>query len=79
MDKKSILIKKIRWERVWIYFYPESYDKTTNIHLSSMSGEKLFALKACEEEKAYRINISNPGNCKMLPVGCRQMTDQMWR
>ena len=69
MDKKSILIKKIRWERVWIYFYPESYDKTTNIHLSSMSGEKLFALKACEEEKAYRINISNPGNCKMLPVG----------
>ena len=59
MDKSSMLIKKIRWDRIWIYFYPENYDPKTEVFICSMVGEKLFALKSCDEEKAYKINISN--------------------
>ena len=69
MDKSSMIIKKIRWDRIWIYFYPENYDPKTEVFICSMVGEKLFPLKSCDEEKAYKINISNPGNCKMLAVG----------
>lgn len=69
MSVNSLLIKNICWDRIWIYFYPESFDPTVEVYLCSMNGERLFSLKKCDDKKAYKINISNPGNCKMLPIG----------
>ena len=75
MAIKSLVINKIKWDRIWIYLYPDSYSEDTSLSIVSMNGETSFELKKCNEEKAYKLNISNPGDCRMLPVGVYKFTD----
>ncbi|MCR5104282.1 MAG: CDP-glycerol glycerophosphotransferase family protein [Eubacterium sp.] len=75
-------VSKIKWDRIWISFYIKAdcpYDG--NVYLINSDGNIRFNLKCYSDNpekntklsnahiKEFRLNITNPGNCKMLPTG----------
>ncbi len=77
-------IKNIKWDRIWIYFETDRLPMDKTIYLRSIDGSFSAPLKKCNSDEFlvtnglnnnpdnsswYKINITNPGNCEMLPVG----------
>lgn len=76
-------IKKILWDRIWISFFiddiPDKYivflKKISRypVHKKNSSDrDVIFPLKIGTSGE-YKLNISNPGNCKMLSAGIYQL------
>lgn len=67
-------ITDIYWDRMWIYFRITPADMndlppdTFRPYIINTDGSYKAFLKH-EETGLYKLNITNPGNCKMLPVG----------
>lgn len=65
-------ITSLYWDRIWIYFEikadgqnpPDSFSPCI---INEAGNYKAYLRK--ENPGIYKLNITNPGNCKMLPVG----------
>ena len=63
-------VRKIKWDRIWIRFFMNETDipASTSFYLVSMNGNLKFKLVPSEDDsQEFKINITNPGNCEMLP------------
>ena len=69
MDNTFIEINKIAWDRIWIRFFINVASDGCKLWLADKDGNPLFLLKKGEEEKEYKLNITNPGGGKMLSTG----------
>lgn len=69
MNMKPI-INNIKWDRIWIHFYISNLPSNSSVYISSLDGKYIHPLKVTEDNPhIYLLNITNPGNCKMLPTG----------
>ncbi len=77
---QEFIINRIKWDRIWISFYIDASDtsplknkpfsnKDFSVLLEDVKGAVSFTLKAGESENKFMLNITNPGNCEMLPAG----------
>ena len=64
------IINNIKWDRIWIHFYISNLPSNSSVYISSLDGKYIHPLKVTEDNPhIYLLNITNPGNCKMLPTG----------
>ncbi|MBO4864920.1 MAG: CDP-glycerol glycerophosphotransferase family protein [Eubacterium sp.] len=64
------VVTNISWDRIWISFYIENVPATEHIHIRALNGSYSARLVHPDQSSTeYRLNITNPGNCRMLPVG----------
>ena len=64
------VVTKISWDRIWISFYIENVPLTDAVYIKSADGSYSAPLIHSDENPAeFKLNITNPGNCRMLPVG----------
>ena len=66
---EKVFIKNIEWDRIWISFFIEGLDETSNVFISNSKRTYSFSLKKGDAPDEYKLNITNPGDCKMLPTG----------
>ena len=62
-------VNKITWDRIWISFYIKKLQPESEVFLCDQNNRLSFRLKHVEGTDEYKLNITNPGNCRMLPVG----------
>ena len=63
-------INNIKWDRIWIHFYISDLPSNSTVYISSLNGKYIYPLKVAEDNPSvFLLNITNPGNCKMLPPG----------
>ncbi len=65
---EKVFIKNIEWDRIWISFFIEGLDETSNVFISNSKRTYSFSLKKGDAPDEYKLNITNPGDCKMLPT-----------
>ena len=70
---EKVFIKNIEWDRIWISFFIEGLDETSNVFISNSKRTYSFSLKKGDAPDEYKLNITNPGNCKMLPTGIYEL------
>jgi len=70
---EKVFIKNIEWDRIWISFFIEGLDETSNVFISNSKRTYSFSLKNGDAPDEYKLNITNPGNCKMLPTGIYEL------
>ena len=63
------IISNIYWDRMWIFFEikPVTSERFFPYIINSDCSYKAYLLK--HSEGLYKLNITNPGNCRMLPLG----------
>lgn len=73
---KTFTINNIKWDRIWISFFIEEITAGLTdgkgeaaVYIKDISGQYSFKLQPGEAENEFKLNITNPGNCKMLPTG----------
>ena len=77
---KTFTINNIIWDRIWISVYLEEKSPDNNslnnyaVFIKNSSGQHnteqhIFKLQPGESKNEFKLNITNPGNCKMLPTG----------
>ena len=73
---KTFTINNIKWDRIWISFFIEGITAGLTdgkgeaaVYIKDTSGQYSFKLQPGEAENEFKLNITNPGNCKMLPTG----------
>ena len=69
----KVFIKNIEWDRIWISFFIEGLDETSNVFIANSKRTYHFDLKKGDTPNEYKLNITNPGNCKMLPPGVYEL------
>ncbi|MCR5602645.1 MAG: CDP-glycerol glycerophosphotransferase family protein, partial [Lachnospiraceae bacterium] len=70
---EKVFIKNIEWDRIWISFFIEGLDETSNVFISNSKRTYSFSLKNGDAPDEYKLNITNPGDCKMLPTGIYEL------
>ena len=70
---EKVFIKNIEWDRIWISFFIEGLDETSNVFISNSKRTYSFSLKKGDAPDEYKLNITNPGDCKMLPTGIYEL------
>lgn len=70
---EKVFIKNIEWDRIWISFFIEGLDETSNVFISNSKRTYSFSLKKGDAPDEYKLNITNPGDCKMLPIGIYEL------
>ncbi len=70
---EKVFIKNIEWDRIWISFFIEGLDDTSNVFISNSKRTYSFSLKKGDAPDEYKLNITNPGDCKMLPTGIYEL------
>ena len=70
---EKVFIKNIEWDRIWISFFIEGLDETSNVFISNSKRTYSFSLKKGDAPGEYKLNITNPGDCKMLPTGIYEL------
>ena len=73
MDNSTInnhlyTIYKITWDRIWISFFIKEVPNEANLSLVNLRDNTSFTLKREGNSDEFKLNITNPGNCKMLPT-----------
>ena len=66
----KICITKIKWDRIWIYFTIKGLPTSTDVYIMNL--DQSYTAKLIPADKTngiFKLNITNPGNCNMLPVG----------
>ena len=68
------IISNIYWDRMWIFFEikPVTSERFFPYIINSDCSYKAYLLK--HSEGLYKLNITNPGNCRMLPLGTYHIT-----
>ena len=73
MNKNTnIFIQNITWDRIWITFYIEGLSSDAQVFLQCVSDDISFKLKKVSSNE-FKLNITNPGNCRMLPAGIYEL------
>ena len=63
-------VNKIAWDRIWILFNVDFISESEDdIYLVNSDNTARFLLKKGSNPSEYKLNITNPGNCAMLPPG----------
>ncbi|WP_173472726.1 CDP-glycerol glycerophosphotransferase family protein [Eubacterium ruminantium] len=63
-------VNKIVWDRIWILFNVDFISESEDdIYLVNSDNTARFLLKKGSKPSEYKLNITNPGNCAMLPPG----------
>jgi len=70
---EKVFIKNIEWDRIWISFFIEGLDETSNVFIFNSKRTYSFSLKKGNAPDEYKLNITNPGDCKMLPTGIYEL------
>ena len=70
---EKVFINNIEWDRIWISFFIEGLDETSNVFISNSKRTYSFSLKKGDAPDEYKLNITNPGDCKMLPTGIYEL------
>ncbi|SNU07786.1 CDP-ribitol ribitolphosphotransferase [Lachnospiraceae bacterium] len=71
----AYIVNNIKWDRIWISFYidnisPDSNEGYPTFYIKDLSSEYYAKLRHSEDNPSeYKLNITNPGNCRMLPAG----------
>lgn len=68
------IIDRITWDRIWIIFHFQSDPGSYQLRLRSIDAPDGFDMPLIPDgPHSLKINITNPGNCAMLPEGIYQI------
>ena len=69
-DHMKPTIDNITWDRIWIIFHISGLSDNSEVYITDSTGSfKMPLKKNMENPHEYMLNITNPGNSCMLPVG----------
>ena len=63
-------ITNIKWDRIWIHFLISDLPEDSAVCITDLHSSYIQPLKRDENNPhLFMLNITNPGDCKMLPKG----------
>lgn len=68
-NNRIFTIYKVSWDRIWISFFIKDVPSDAVVTITSINDGPSFDLKKGEADNEFKLNITNPGDCKMLPTG----------
>ena len=77
----AYIVNNIKWDRIWISFYIDKIYSNSDgnypsIYIKDTNGSFKAELQHSDDNPSeYRLNITNPGNCKMLPCGIYKLVN----